>query len=263
MMMAAVMVVVILVVVIMVVVIVADEEVRFDVEDAVEIKGSTLEHIGERDVAFLRAMKGRVRINGPNARLNLPQFRRADEIGLIEDNDVGEGDLVLRLGRVAQALGEPFGVGDRNHGVEPRSLFHVLVDEEGLRHRRRIGEARRLDDDRVEPPLALHQPLDDADEVAAHGAADAAVVHFEHLFVSADDELVVDADLAELVHDDRVALAMRFAQNAVEQGRLAGAQIAGKDGDGNFLQLVAHGHALISLVRKGSRCHISSSGAYG
>ena len=182
-----------------------------------------------------------------------PQFGRADEIGLVEDNDVGKGDLVLGFGRVAQALGEPFGVGNRHHGVEPRSLFHVLVDEESLRDRRRVSEASRLDDDRVEPALALHQSLDDADEVAAHGAADAAVVHLEHFFVSADDELVIDADLAKLVDDDRVTLAMWFAQNAVKQGRLAGAEIAGKDGDGNFLRLVARGHALISSVRKGSR----------
>ncbi len=83
--------------------------------------------------------------------------------------------------------------------------------------RRRVGEARRLDDDRVELALALHQPLDDADEVAAHGAADAAVVHLEHFLVGADDELVVDADLAEFVDDHGVFAPVRLAQDAVEQ----------------------------------------------
>ena len=112
--------------------------------------------------------------------------------------------------------------------------LHVLVDEEGLRDRRGIGEAGRLDDDRVELALALHQPLDDADEVAAHGAADAAVVHLEHFLVGADDEFVVDADLAEFVDDHRVALAVRLAEDAVEQGRLAGAEIAGEHGDGDL-----------------------------
>ena len=184
-------------------------------------------------------MQRRVRVDGADARFDLAQFRRRHEIGLVEDDDVGEGDLVLGLGRVAQALGEPLGVGDRHHRVEPRRLFHVLVNEEGLRHRRRIGEPGRLDDDRVEPAFALHQTLDDADKVAAHGAADAAVVHLEHFFVRADDEFVVDADLAELVDHDRVALAVRLAQNAVEQRCLAGAEIAGEDGDGNFIRLVA------------------------
>ena len=153
---------------------------------------------------------------------------------LLSDDHVGEGDLVLGLGRVAQPRREPLGVGDRHHRVEPRRSPHVIVDEEGLRDRRRIGEACGLDDDRVEPALALHQPLDDTDQVAAHGAADAAVVHLEHFLVGADDEVVVDADLAEFVDDDGVFPPVRLAQDAIEQRRLAGAEIAGEHGDGNF-----------------------------
>ncbi len=113
-------------------------------------------------------------------------------------------------------------------------FLHVLVDEEGLRHRRRIGEAGGLHDDGVELALALHQAVDDAHQVAAHGAADAAVVHLEHFFVGADDEVVVDADLAEFVDDHGVFLAVVFRQDAVEQRGLAGAEIAGQHGDGNF-----------------------------
>ena len=184
---------------------------------------------------FVARCKRRVGVDGANARLDFAQFGGRDEIGLVEDDDVGEGDLALGFRRVAQPGGEPFGVGDGDHRVEPGRLLNVLVDEEGLRDRRGIGEAGGLDDDRVEAALALHQPLDDADEVAAHGAADAAVVHLEHFLVGADDELVVDADLAELVDDDGVALAVRLAQDAVEQRRLAGPEIAGEDGDGDFL----------------------------
>ena len=112
----------------------------------------------------------------------------------------------------------------------------VLVHEEGLRHRRRVGEPGRLDDDGVELALAPHQPVDDAHQVAAHGAADAAVVHLEHFFVGVDDELVVDADLAEFVDDDGVFLAVRLGQDAVEQRGLAGAEIAGEHGDGDFVE---------------------------
>ena len=130
---------------------------------------------------------------------------------------------------------EPFGVGDGDDGVELGLAADVLVDEEGLRHRRRIGEAGGLDDDGVELALAPHQPVDDADQVAAHGAADAAVVHLEDFLVGADDEVVVDADLAELVDDDGELLAVRLGQDAVEQRGLAGAEIAGEHGDGNFV----------------------------
>ena len=115
-------------------------------------------------------------------------------------------------------------------------LLHVLVDEEGLRDGSGIGEAGRLDDDRVELALALHQAFDDPDQIAAHGAADAAVVHLEHFLVRADDELVVDADLAEFVDDHGVTFAVRLAEDAIEKRGLAGAEIAGEDGYGDFLR---------------------------
>src|SRR5579863_7982000 len=85
------------------------------------------------------------------------------------------------------------------------------------------SEPRGLDDDGVELSLPSHQVVEDAHEVAAHGAADAAVVHLEHFLVGADDKVVVDADLAEFIDDDGVFLAVRFREDAVEQRGLAGA----------------------------------------
>ena len=158
-----------------------------------------------------------------------------DEIGLVEHDDVGERDLVLGFRRVLQPVAQPFRIGHRHDRIEPGVLLHVLVDEEGLRHRRRIGEPRGLDDDGVELALALHQAVEDAHEIAAHGAADAAIVHLEDFFVGADDQIVVDADLAEFVDDDGVFLAVVFRQDAVEKRGLAGAEIAGQHGHGNFL----------------------------
>src|SRR5690606_31056282 len=105
----------------------------------------------------------------------------------------------------------------------------------GLRNGRRIGKAGRLDNDSVKFPLALQKAFDDADEIAAHRAAYAAIVHLEHFLIRADDEFVVDADLAEFIDDDGVALAVLLGENAVEKGGLAGAEIAGEDGDGDFV----------------------------
>ena len=137
-------------------------------------------------------------------------------------------------GRVLEPLVEPLGVRHRDHRVELGLLADRIVDEEGLRHRRRVGEPGGLDDDRVELALAPHQPVDDADEVAAHGAADAPVVHLEHFLVRPDDEVVVDADLAELVDDHGIFLPVRLRQDAVQQRRLAGTEIAGQHRDGDF-----------------------------
>ena len=121
--------------------------------------------------------------------------------------------------------------------------LHLLVDEEGLGHRAGIGQAGGLDDDGVEAALAALRirPWTHADQVAAHRAADAAVVHLEHFFVGADDQVVVDADLAELVDDHGVALAVVLGEDAVEQRGLAGAEVAGEDGDGDGAWGCAHG----------------------
>src|SRR5207247_5323927 len=50
-----------------------------------------------------------------------------------------------------------------------------------------------------------------------------------------DDEIVVDADLAEFVDDDGVLLPVRLRQDTVEQRGLAGAEIAGEHGDGDLV----------------------------
>src|SRR5262249_18805340 len=152
-------------------------------------------------------------------------------------------DLVLGLGSVLEPLGQPLGVSDGHHRVELGLAADIVVHEEGLRHRRGISEPGGLDDDGVELALAAHQPVDDAHEIAAHSAADAAVVHLEHFLVGPDHEVVVDADLAELVDDDGVFFAVRLREYAVEQGGLAGAEIAGQHGDGDLV-----GHRLLRLA---------------
>ena len=104
----------------------------------------------------------------------------------------------------------------RHDGVEPERGAHLFIHEERLRHGRGIGQAGRLDEHGVEAVLAFHQVAENADEVAAHGAADAAVVHLEDLLVRADDEFVVDADLAEFIFDDGDAFAVLLGEDTVE-----------------------------------------------
>ena len=224
-----------IVVMVMIVTVAGVEEFRLDLEDAIQIERAAFQHVRQRDLAALGAVQFCVRVDAADAGLDFGEFGLGDEVGLVQHDDVGEGDLVLGFRRILQAVAQPFGVGDGDDRIEPGVLLHVLVDEEGLRHRGRIGQARGLDDDGVELALALHQAVEDADEVAAHGAADAAIVHLEHFLVGADDEVVVDADLAEFVDDDGVFLAVVFRQDAVEQRGLAGAEIARQHGHWNFL----------------------------
>ena len=102
-----------------------------------------------------------------------------------------------------------------------------------------VGEAGRFDQDAVEAILAFHQPAEDADEITADAAADAAVVHLKNLLVALDHELVIDPDLPELVLDHGQLAAMLLGKDAIEQGGLAGAEEVGEDGDRNG-RIVGH-----------------------
>jgi len=190
--------------------------------------------VGERNLRALGPMYLGVGIDGADTALHIAQFVRRNEIGFVDQDHIGEGDLVLHLRRVFEPIAQPFGVGDGHDRVQPGFPPDILVDEKGLCHRRRVGEAGRLDDHRVELALAAHQAVEDADQVAPHRAADAAVIHFEHFLVGADHEVIVDADFAELVDDDGVFLAVRLGKNAIEQCGLAGAEIAGEHRNRHF-----------------------------
>jgi len=62
---------------------------------------------------------------------------------------------------------------------------------------------------------------ENADQVAAHGAADASVVHLEDFFLGIDHEILIDTDFSELVFDHGDALAVVFGKDAIQKGRLA------------------------------------------
>ena len=65
-----------MVVMMIVVMLVLLQELRLDVEDAVEVEGVAAEHLVERDLRALGAVQPRVRIDAADARLDLGQFRR-------------------------------------------------------------------------------------------------------------------------------------------------------------------------------------------
>ena len=63
-----------------------------------------------------------------------------------------------RMGEIVVEAGQNIlGIDDRGDGIELGAGFDVVVGEEGLRDRRRVGEARGFDQDGVELVFALHQ----------------------------------------------------------------------------------------------------------
>ena len=222
------------------------EEVRFQGHDAVEVKAAAAQDCLQGNVRALRPVDRCQGVQAAQARLHHAQVVRAHQVGLVQHDLVGKGDLLPGFAAVGQAQQHVLGVHHGGHAVQPGTGADLLVDEEGLGHGAGVGQPRGLDDDGVEAALAPHQAGEDADQIPPHRAADAAVVHLEHFLVGVHHQVVVNADFAELVDDDRILLAVVLRQYPVEQGGLAGAEIAGQHGHGNEV-----GHGI--LRRPGGR----------
>ena len=152
--------IIMIVLVVMVMVTVAAEEFRLDLHDAVEVEGIAPEHLRQGNPAALGLVQLGVRIDAADARLHLAERVGFDQIGLVEQDDVGERDLVLRLRSVAQAVLEPPRIGDGDDRIEPGFASDHLVDEKCLSDGRGVGKSRRLHNDGVKASGAAQQTLD-------------------------------------------------------------------------------------------------------
>jgi hypothetical protein len=66
---------------------------------------------------------------------------------------------------------------------------------------------------------ALHEVPKNADQIPAHCAADAPIVHLKQFLLCIDHQLMVDPDLTKLIFDHRNSQAMVFTQNSTAETR--------------------------------------------
>jgi hypothetical protein len=78
---------------------------------------------------------------------------------------------------------------------------------------------------------ALHEVPKNADQIPAHCAADAPIVHLKQFLLCIDHQLMVDPDLTKLIFDHRNSQAMVFTQNSVQQRSFSGSKEASQDSD--------------------------------
>ena len=209
------------------------QKIRINGQRTLEIECADVKHIGHRHVGILRAMDAGRAVHGANATLDAFEFGFGDEVGFVEQDHVGKRDLLARLFHFVEVPLDVARIDERDDGVEQKLIFELVVEEKGLRHRTRIGHPGGLDDDVIELVASFEQLPEDAQQVAAHRAADAAVVGFEDLLFGTDDELVVDTDLAELVFDHRDTLTVVFGEDAIEERGFSRPQKSRQDGDGH------------------------------
>ena len=148
---------------------------------------------------------------------------------------------------VAVLEAEVFGVGDSNDGVETEG-FAEFGAEEGQGDGQWVSDAGGFHDDMIELVGAGEDADDAVDQVIVRGAADAAVVELDHVVGAGDDQVVVDADVAELVDEDGGADALAVGEDVVDQGGLATAEEAS---DQRYRQTVSGGAGWCAEGRSG------------
>ena len=117
------------------------EESWLELEDALQIENVPPQYLGEIDITPLRSVDLRKWVDASDMVLDGCEATRIDKIDLVDENDVDEGDLLLRFRRPVDLFDEMFGIRDGDDGVEFRPAADVVIDKERLRHRRRICEA--------------------------------------------------------------------------------------------------------------------------
>ncbi len=207
----------------------AGEKLGVDLQNRVQVEAAHIEHVCDGHVTEIDRLDRRTRVHLHQAAFQRFRIGVGYKVDLTHQYAVGKCHLILGFGLLIQRGVPVLGVNHRDHRVEHVVGRDAVVHEERLRHRTRIRQPGGLDDDAFEVDLARLplrlQVIQYAHQIAAHRAADAAVVHLDDLLaLLRDQQLVIDPNGAEFILDDRNFLAVLLGQNAIEQRGLAGAQ---------------------------------------
>ena len=218
-------------------VIAVGQKIGLDFEDRVQIEATNVQQILDRRDAKIYLFDRRTHIQAAQALHELLRLVIGGEIGLGHQQTISKRHLLLcfrELFKLGQAV---FRVNDGDDCIKQVTLVDFFVGEKSLRNRCRVSHAGRLNHYAVKLELALGatfvQAVEDADQITAHCAADAAVVHLNDLLFAVGEDFVVDALFAEFILNHRNFFAVRFFQDAVKQRGFTSTQKAGQDGDWN------------------------------
>ena len=163
------------------------------------------------------------------------QLLGSGKIGLVEDDQVGKSNLLTCLGGFLELCRHVLRIYDGDHAFQRELAANALVRIQRLCHGSGLRKPGRLDDHGIESCAMRGELEETAKQIAAHAAANAAVVHLDHFLIRRDQEVMIDSDLAELVDDDGDAAAVIPGQYAVDERGFARAQKPRHDDDGRSL----------------------------
>ena len=203
------------------------------------------------DLAVGDGLERRTGVELVQSALELLELGGLADIGLGQQQPIGHGGLLHRFLVIVERAFAVHAVDRGHHAVETIARGEQRIGHQRVQDGGGVGEAGRLHHHALErrhlAARALQEQLaHGADEIAAHGAAEATRIQGDHAFVVGFlDQQMVETDLAELVNDHRGVGQLRPAQQLVEEGGLAAAEETRQHGDGNTLLggvlRVAHG----------------------
>ena len=188
---------------------------------------------------------GRRGIQSRDARLGVGDLCGIREVGLGEQDAIGHRHLPPRLRLPIELHRAVQRVHRGDDAVQPAGIARVRLGQQRMGHRGRVRQARRLDRDAAErrqlaSVTALPQHIQRIGDVAAHGAADAAVLQQHGVLDRLLDQQMIQAHRAELVDDDDGIGERRLPQQVVQHRGLAAAQEPGDDCHRHSVRCIAH-----------------------
>ncbi len=193
------------------------EELRVHHEGTLEVEALDVQDVLDIDFGLLAALDGGEGVDGLDALLDADQIFLLNEIDLVQQDAVGEGELLdglilraLRLLLIKMLL-HMLRINERNDPIKPRELLHFFINKKGLSDGRGVGHTGGLNDNAIKLQAtlgdAVTQLLQDNDEILTHGTADAAVHHLDELLLGLHlgvllEEIIIDTNLTELVLND-------------------------------------------------------------
>ena len=109
-----------------------------------------------------------------------------------------------------------------------------------------IGKPCRFKNDVIERFRSVQHPFDRFHQFIVDRATDAAIAEFHHLLTGGHNQIVVDADLAEFIHQHRRFDAALAVENVVQQCGFSSSKETGQDSDRNPCRGWADGHGGVS-----------------
>lgn len=133
-------VIVMMIMVVIMVMIGVIEKLRFALQNMIEIEGIAAKNLRQRNLAAFRAMDRGGGVDLANARLDLRQFVRVDQVGLVQKHDVGECKLLLCFMRLVDLAQQMLCINHGDDCIQLRIQMYVVVHVEGLGHGSRVGQ---------------------------------------------------------------------------------------------------------------------------